>query len=218
MAEHHHGCQQGGITMLRKTLAIAMLLSAASHLEAKTGPIGSVVARGEMRVDGYAIKGSGTAFDGTVVETGSDAQSGADLLLGNCTRITLHSNAHGTLFRDHFVLDRGEAEMSAPTPYRVEVDTLVVRTTESNSSARIAIGEGHAIGVFVKEGQVEVVENRGNVLALVGPQNPRSFSRDAHDNWTVSAASDQGSNKPGHDNNGQGQNQNNGHNHPHPSH
>ena len=205
---------------MRKTLAFLMVLSAASSLEAKTRPIGSVVAHGELRVDGYAVKGSGTAFDGTAIETGSDARSDADLLLSNGTRITLHSNSHGTLFRDHFVLDRGDAEMYAPATYRLEVDALVVRTTGSSSSARITIGEGHAIGVFAKEGHVEVDGDRGNVLALIEPRNPRSFSRNAGGNWNVSATSAQAFNVPGRENNGKGNgpDQNNGHHHPHPSH
>lgn len=205
--------------MLRKMLALALLLSATTYLDAESGSIGSVLAHGEIRVDGYAVKGSGTAFDGTVVEIGSDAQSGADLLLVNGTRITLHSNSHGTLFRDHFVLDRGEAEMSAPAlPYRIEVDALVVRTTGSNSSARIAIGAEHTIGVFAKGGQVEVAGDRGNVLTLVGPQIPRSFSRDADGHWHVSGSPAHGFNTSGQGDNGKGVDGNNGHHHPHPSH
>jgi hypothetical protein len=205
---------------MRKMLAFAVLLSAACYLEAKTGPIGSIVARGELRVDGHAIKGSGTAFDGAVVETGSDGQSEAYLLLRNGIRITLHSNSHGTVFSDHFVLDRGEAEMYAPETYRVVVDALVVRTTRSSSSVRIAIGGGHAIGVFPKEGQVEVAGDRNNVLALLDPQNPRSFSCNAGGNWNVSATSAQAFNQLAHENNGKGNgpDQNNGHHHPHPSH
>jgi hypothetical protein len=206
------------LIMLKKTPLVVALLWTASCLNAETGPIGSVLAHGELRVDGHAIKGSGTAFDGSVVETGSEVQSNADLRLVDGARITLHSNSHGTFYRDHFVLDRGEAEVSSPAPYRVEVDALVVRTTGSNSSARITIGQGHAIGVFAKEGHVKVAGDRGNVLALVDPQNPQSFSRDAGGNWRVSASSDQGSNNQGQDNNGQGGNQGTGHNHRHPSH
>jgi hypothetical protein len=209
-----------GEVMVRRMLAFAMLLSTVSYLGAKTGSIGSVFAHGELRVDGHPVKGSCTAFEGTVVETGSDGQSDADMLLGNGIRITLHSNSQGTLFRDHFVLDRGDAEMYAPATYRLEVDALVVRTTGSSSSARITIGEGHAIGVFAKEGHVEVDGDRGNVLALIEPRNPRSFSRNAGGNWNVSATSAQAFNVPGRENNGKGNgpDQNNGHHHPHPSH
>ena len=203
---------------MRKTLAFLMVLSAASSLEAKTRPIGSVVAHGELRVDGYAVKGSGTAFDGTAIETGSDARSDADLLLSNGTRITLHSNSRGILFRDHFVLDRGEAEMSAPAPYRVEVDGLMVRSIGPNSSERIVIGSDHAIGIFAKEGRLEVAGSRVSVLAVIEPQNSRSFSRDANGHWNVSDASAQGFNEPGRGNNGEGIDRNRGHHHPHPSH
>jgi hypothetical protein len=214
------GASRGEVMVLRRMLAFAMLLSAVSYLGAKTGSIGSVVAHGELRVDGHAVKGSCTAFEGTVVETGSDGQSDADVLLGNGIRITLHSNSHGTLFRDHFVLDRGDAEVYAPATYRVEVDALVVRTTGSSSSARIEIGEGHAIGVFAKEGHVEVAGDRGNVLALIEPRNPRSFSRDAGGIWNVSATSTHTFNMPGGENHGKGNgpDQNRGHHHPHPSH
>src|SRR5215469_16554453 len=72
------GASKGEVMVLRRMLAFAMLLSTVSYLGAKTGSIGSVVAHGKLRVDGHAVKGSCTAFEGTVVETGSDGQSDAD--------------------------------------------------------------------------------------------------------------------------------------------
>ena len=206
--------------MFRKMLALAVLLSAVSHLEGKTRPIGSVVARGELLVDGYSIKGSGTAFDGTVVETGPEAQSGADLLLGNGTRITLHSNSHGTLFRDHLILDRGEAEISASAPYRVQIDTLVVRTTESNSGARIAIGAGRTIDVFAKEGPLEVIGSRGEILSSIGPHKAQDFTRNGKGGWGVSDASHRGfhdDHRDDHDHDKGDHDDHGHHNHPHPS-
>ena len=174
--------------MLKRIPLLVVLLSTACSLQAETGPIGSVFARGELRVDGHTIKGSCTAFDGTVVETGSEPQSDANLRLTNGARITLHGNSRGTIYRDHFVLDRGEADLAAPAQYLLEADELVIRTTKPNSTEQIAIGAEHAIGVFAKEGQVEVTSPKGDVLGVVGPRNSLTFVRDTNGRWTKQAS------------------------------
>src|SRR5271166_248756 len=107
--------------MLRKLSVFAVMLCVGSCLAARTVAIGSVVAQGELQIDGHPVQGSGTVFDGTMVETGSESQSSADLRLSNGIRITLHNNSSGTLYRDHIVLVRGEADMAAPDSFRVEV-------------------------------------------------------------------------------------------------
>ena len=56
--------------MISKLFAAAMVLCAASYATAGTTAIGTVSARGSLRVDGYAVKGDATLFNGTVVETG----------------------------------------------------------------------------------------------------------------------------------------------------
>lgn len=203
--------------MLKKTLAFAALLSATSYLGAKTAPIGSVVAHGDLRLDGFAVKGSGTAFDGTLVETGSGSQSDADLLLSNGTRINLHSDSRVTLYRDHLVLDRGEAVMTAPAPFQVEVKGLLVRTTGPTAGERIALDGGGGVGVVAQTGQLEVIGSRGEVLSLVGPQKSEFFARDRDGRWSATDAPFPVFNDDHGADHGNG-NGNGHHHHHHPSH
>ena len=56
--------------MKSKLPAVLMILSTFSYAAAGTTAIGTVSARGDMRVDGYRVNGDATLFDGTVVETG----------------------------------------------------------------------------------------------------------------------------------------------------
>jgi hypothetical protein len=175
--------------MLNKTMVIVALLAATACLGAKTASIGSVVAHGELRVDGYAIKGSGTAFEGTIVETSPEDQSNADLLLSNGTRITLHNNSKGTLYHDHLVLDRGEADLVSSAPFRIDADGLAVRTTGTTASSRIVMGSRDTVGVMSEDGQLEVAGTHGAILAFMNPQNSRTFVRDEKGSWCVGSTS-----------------------------
>lgn len=179
--------------MLRKFAVLAVIVCAGSCVEAGNASIGSVVAQGELRMDGHSVQGSGTVFDGTMVETGSELQSTADLRLSSGTKITLHNNSSGTLYRDRFVLIRGEADMDASGSFRVEVSGLVIKPSVPGTSELIAIAPGGAVSVLARTGQLQIEETSGQVLAQIHPQQPQAFSRNANGDWQIGGASSQDS-------------------------
>ena len=79
--------------MKSKLPAVLMILSTFSYAAAGTTAIGTVSARGDMRVDGYRVNGDATLFDGTVVETG---QASAASLLDKGVEIKLAQDSRGT--------------------------------------------------------------------------------------------------------------------------
>jgi len=192
--------------MLRKLSVLAVIVCIGSSLSAGTVSIGSVVARGVLRIDGHTVQGSGTVFDGTMVETGPDSLSSADLRLSNGTKITLHNNSYGTLYRDHFVLVRGEADMAAPGSFRVEVSGLVIRASEPSARELIAVGPGGAVSVLARTGQLQIVGDRGQVLAQIHAQEPLTLMRNGDHDWQIGGASSRSFSDGDHGGDGDGDN------------
>lgn len=143
---------------------------------AATPSIGTVTAHGEMRVDSYAVQGSGTVFEGSVVETGESAQSMADVRLGNDSVITLYGDSRGTLHRDHFELQRGEIKLASSSSFRVEVNGLAVSPSGAHVTGLVSIDAGNTVNVIAQSGDFEVRGNSGTTVAEVHPGYPLAFS------------------------------------------
>src|SRR5208283_1855402 len=100
--------------MSRKLQVALVLAWIFSYAVAATVSIGTISARGDMRVDNYMVKGNATLFDGSVVETG---QASAVLRLDKGAEITMATDSGGILYRDRFVLQQGESELAASTSF-----------------------------------------------------------------------------------------------------
>jgi hypothetical protein len=162
--------------MLGKFSVLAAALCVGSYAMAASPSIGSVTSRGELKIDSYVVNGSGTVFDGSVVETGQSALSIADLRLGNDAVISLSVSSLGTLHRDHFELQRGMVELSSTNSFRVEVNGLNVAPPQAHSTGLISIEPGNSVKVAAKTGDLEVKDATGRTIALVHPGHPLAFS------------------------------------------
>jgi hypothetical protein len=162
--------------MFSRVYLLAGALCVTSYALAATPSIGSVTARGETSIDHREVKGSGTVFDGSVVETGQSISSGADLRLANSAEISLLRDSRGTLYRDRFVLQHGAAELSSVDSFRVQANGLVVVATEAHSSGMVSIDPSNSVTVAAKEGTLEIRNSSGASIARVRPGHPLTFS------------------------------------------
>jgi len=164
--------------MLSRMYLLAGALCVGSYALAVTPSpsIGSVTARGETRIDNQQVQGSGTVFDGSVVETGQSISSGADLRLANNLEITLSRDSRGTLYRDHFMLQRGTAQLGSTDSFRVQASGVVVVPTEAHSSGIVSIDPANSVTVEAKNGTLEIRNSSGASVALVRPGHPLTFS------------------------------------------
>jgi len=154
----------------------AAVVYVASYAVAATPSIGTVTARGETQIDRYPVKGSGTVFDGSVVETGQTAQSVADLRLSDGSVITLYVGSRGIVYRDHFVLQQGRAQVSASNSYRVEVTGLLVTPSGNNGNEVVSIEPGNAVDVVAQTEGVVVTGPTGSLIAQLHPGDALEFS------------------------------------------
>jgi hypothetical protein len=138
--------------------------------------IGTVTVRGETKIDNYEVRGSGTLFNGSVIETGQSISSGADLRLAGKEEISLGRDSRGTLFHDHFVLQRGTAQLGVTDSFQIQANDVVVVPTEANSSGIVSIDSAKSITVETTEGTFEIKDSTGASIARALPGHPLKFS------------------------------------------
>jgi len=161
--------------VLRKLQVAAILSCMFSYAAAGTVSIGTVSARGDMRVDSYVVKGNATLFDGSVVET---RQATADFRLDNGTEITMSTSSRGTLYRDRLVLQQGQSELAASGSFWLEANGLRVTPRERNSRGVVALKAGNTLEVAALNGSFGISRN-GIPLASVRPGRVLSFAMQA---------------------------------------
>ena len=162
--------------MLKKLQAVLALFCMATFASAGTTVIGTASVRGNMRVDGSTVQGDATVFNGTVVET-DDAS--ANLRMGHGIDVTMSKSSKGTVYSDHFVLQRGASELTAPGPFEMEADGLRVAADSPNSVAIVTMAPNKTVNVAVLAGRFKVRDGDGFFLSNVLPGRPLSFAAQA---------------------------------------
>jgi len=147
---------------------------------AATPSIGTVTTHGETTIDNYKVLGSGTVFDGSVIET---VLANADLRLSNNGAVvTLYGSSRGTLHTDHFLLERGSIKLSSSKSFNVLADNLVV-VPAGDSSGLVTVQDSKSVIVEVEKGTLEVRNAAGTRIAQVHRGSPLSFT------WTGKSSS-----------------------------
>lgn len=160
-----------------KTLQItAILLCLLSYSAAATVSIGTVSARGDMRVDNHAVKSNATLFDGSVVET---SQASADLRLNKGVEITMSAASRGTLYSDHLVLQQGQSEVTSSGSYQLQAVGLNIVPNGPHSRGVVSVKSANTIEVASLNGTVGVSNGQGVVLANILPGRSLTFAMQA---------------------------------------
>lgn len=158
--------------MISKLFAAAMLLCSFSYASAGTSAIGTVNARGNMRVDGYRVTGNATLFDGTVVETG---EASVAIRLRSGAEIKLATNSRGTVYGDRLVLQRGSSELEPSGAVALEVNGMHITPSKPNSKGTVTVNAANTVEVAALTGQFRVTSGSGTLLARVDTGKSLSF-------------------------------------------
>jgi len=150
-----------------------VLLCMSTYAAAGTTSIGTISAQGSIQVDGYAVIGNATLFDGSVVETNS---ASASLRIDQGARITLATDSRGALYRNRLVLQQGSAELALPANFQVEANDLRLKAALPGSRAQVTVNRPGTVEVAALSGGVEVANAKGLLLARVNPGHSLSFS------------------------------------------
>jgi hypothetical protein len=161
--------------MAAKRCLVAMIFVAFScaYASGTPGSIGTVSARGDIRIDGNTVWGNGTLFDGTTVET---TQATAELRLDNGTEIMLAVNSRGVVYSDHLVLVLGKSELKTlSAPFLLEADGLRVAPSEPNALGVVSLSQARTIDVAAVTGDFRVADDAGLSIAHVAHGAAISF-------------------------------------------
>ena len=159
--------------MVRKLQILAIVLCMLEYsASAGTSSIGTVSVHGNMTVDSYSVNSNATLFNGSVVQTD---KSTAELRLGKDVSLVMGVSSSGTLFSDHMVLDRGEAQLNSTGAYQVVAQGLHVSPAADKASAIVAVLNDNSVEVAAISGEVAVKGEHGILLANVVPGKPRIF-------------------------------------------
>jgi len=148
---------------IKKCCIVAALVSSTcAYAASGSTSIGTVNARGNVRVDGYTLQSNGTIFDGTAVET---QQFPATLRLDNGTEIKLATNSRGVVYWDHMVLTQGESQLkTSSAPYSLEAKGLHVAPNGSANVGLVSLNTQHAVDIAAVSGEFKITDGNGAPL------------------------------------------------------
>jgi hypothetical protein len=117
-----------------------------------------------MIVNHVSVPGVATILEGTSVET-TDTPS--NLNLANGERILLAPSTSATIHQDRMILDRGRAELSGSSPYRIETADFRIGPSSPASRIHVAIQRAGRVNVEAVGGPGEVRNAQGVLVAKV---------------------------------------------------
>jgi len=138
-------------------IAVAAVLA----LVAAPVSIGTIKSAGEFRVDGSAVQGNSTVFDGNLIETAGFSTvvqlSGA--------QVTLLPSSRAKLYRDRIELEKGSTLLRGPANHVVEAASLRITPTSKDSVLQVEIGSPGSVSVAAQSGAAEVRNSSGVLVA-----------------------------------------------------
>ena len=146
--------------------------------------IGVANSSGEFRVDGSAIQGNSTLFDGTVIETAS-ARS---VLRISGAQVTLLPDSRAKVYRDHAVIEKGSGIVAHAQHLRVEAASLRIAPSAGDGLVQVEkTGQGQVV-VATEGGSAEVRTASGLLIASLNPHMALAFDTGASSGQTGAAA------------------------------
>lgn len=174
--------------MSRKCCLFAMTFFVLSYAYAAAGTnsIGTVSARGDVRVDGYTVQSDGTLFEGTAVET---QQASATLRLNNGTEIKLATNSKGLVYSDRLVLLQGESQLKASSsPFHLEAKSFHVSPSGPDNVGLISLNRPNSVDVAAVSGEFRVTSGDGVSPERLSAGEARTLGDDTNPptgNWST---------------------------------
>jgi hypothetical protein len=164
--------------LVPKMFKYVMSLIAAGSLlvlSAASPSIGFVKSAGEFRVDGSAVRGNSTVFDGAVVET-TAARSVIQLA---DAQITLAPDSRVRVYHDRTVLEKGSEFVKDGSRYVMEAATLRIAPSVRESVVQIELITPSRVAVSASGGSAEVRNSSGVLTASLRPGMALAFEPQA---------------------------------------
>jgi hypothetical protein len=159
--------------MLLKLQSAISLLTCGCLVSVAASPssIGFLVTGGQVRVDGAAVRGNSTLFQGNVVRAG-DATS--DLMFPGGSNLLLQPGSTVTVFREYGVLEHGAAVQRGHQA--LHADGLRVYSLSPEGAVLVDVQDKSHLKVTAQGGPAEVRNPAGLLVARLEPGKALNFS------------------------------------------
>jgi hypothetical protein len=157
---------------MSKLLLVFLMIGCLMLVSAVSPSIGIVKSTGEFRVNGAAVRGNGTLFDGNVLET---VRARSVVELGE-TRLTLLPESRARIFKGRTILEKGSGLLSAGAGHTVEAANLRV-TTGASSVLQVEISSPTRVLMAARSGAAEVRNASGVLVASLHVGMALSFDQ-----------------------------------------
>jgi hypothetical protein len=138
---------------------------------ASPSSIGFVVTSGQVQVDGAAVRGNSTLFQGNVVRAGDTA---SDLMFPGGSNLLLQPGSTVTVFRDYGVLEHGAVVQRGHQALRA--DGLRITSLSPQGAVLVDVQDKSHLKVTAQGGPAEVRNPAGLLLARLDPGKALDFS------------------------------------------
>src|SRR6266542_581316 len=151
---------------------ISLFAGGSLMLVSATPPsIGFVKSTGEFHVDGSAVRGNSTVFDGNLVET-TAARSVIQLA---DAQVTLAPDSRARVYRDRTVLEKGSGLVKDGARHVIEAATLRISPSVRDSVVQIEVTGPSRVTVTARGGPAEVRNSSGVLAASLRPGMALAF-------------------------------------------
>ena len=126
--------------------------------------IGVIHSSGDFRLDGLSIRGNGTVFEGSLIET---SRSRSEVQLTGGSRVTLTPDSRARIYSNRTVLERGTSVIRDTGTRVVEVEALRISQASTGSIVQVALNEPGQVVVGVLSGSADVRTGSGLLVGHV---------------------------------------------------
>ena len=140
---------------------------------ASPSSIGFVVTTGQAQVDGMAVHGNSTLFQGSVVQAGDVT---TDLMFSGGSNLLLQPGSAVKVYREYAVLQHGMAIQRRTHGYTLVADGLKVSSLFPQGAAVVARKDKSHLEVAAQGGPVEVRTAAGDLVARLESGKALSFA------------------------------------------
>ena len=145
---------------------ISLFLAGCSSVALAASPsIGFVKSTGEFRVDGSAIRGNSTLFDGSLVET----TAARSVLQISDVQITLAPESRARVFRDRTVIEKGSGVVRDSSGHVLEARTLRITPASRDSVVQVDVAAPRGVSLVASVGSAQVRNSAGVLVASLRP-------------------------------------------------
>ncbi len=140
---------------------------------ASPSSIGFVVTNGQAQIDGMAVHGNSTLFQGSVVQAGDVT---TDLMFSGGSNLLLQPGSAVKVYREYAVLQHGMAIQRRTHGYTLVADGLKVSSLSPQGAVVVARKDRSHLEVAAQGGPAEVRTAAGDLVARLEPGKALSFA------------------------------------------